>query len=296
MIGMKAFGGYHPLVLVTYFISVLLISMFVSNPIIQTEALVCGILFCLMLRKRSKIAGDIGFYLPLFLIAAITNPLFSHNGVTPLFFMNGNPITLEAIIYGIFLAVMLIGVLIWCKCYSEIMTSDKFLYLFGRVIPKLSLVLSMAIRFIPMFKRQLKKVSNAQKTMGLYSTDSFVNKIKSHGRVFTAMIAWSLENSIETASSMKARGYGIKGRTSFSLFRFLKKDLFMLALSVLLLAMTLVPASIGETTFYYYPRITSVRITPGAILAYTAFGILSFLPFAVELKETIVWKYCISKI
>lgn len=293
---MKAFGSFHPLVLMVYFLSVLLFSMFVPNPVLQAEALVFGILFCLTLQKRSEIKGNILFYLPLFLMVAITNPLFSHNGVTPLFFMNGNPITLEAIIYGVALAVMIIGVLLWCKCYSEIMTSDKFLYLFGRAIPKLSLILSMAIRFIPMFKRQFKKVSHAQKAMGLYSTGSFVCKIKSCGRVFAAMIAWSLENSIDTAASMKARGYGIKGRTNFSLFKFKRNDLFMLLACILFSLATLIAVGMGETSFYYYPRITALSLTPVAIVAYIAFGILSFLPFAVEMKETIVWKYCVSKI
>lgn len=89
----------------------------------------------------------------MFLLVAVTNPLFSHNGVTPLFYLNGNPVTLEAFVYGAAIAVMVVGVMLWCRCYSAVMTSDKFLYLFGRAIPKLALVLSMALRFIPMFKR-----------------------------------------------------------------------------------------------------------------------------------------------
>lgn len=144
---MKAFGNYHPFVLLIYFLSVLLVAMFVSNPVLQTEALAGGILFCIMIQRKRETVGNLGFYVPLFLMIAITNPLFSHNGVTPLFFLNGNPVTLEAFVYGIAIAVMLIGVILWCKCYSEIMTSDKFLYLFGKVIPKLSLVLSMAPPF-----------------------------------------------------------------------------------------------------------------------------------------------------
>lgn len=292
----KAFGSYHPLVLMVYFMAVLITAMFVSNPVLQTEALFGGILFCLMLQKKSEIKGNIGFYLPLFLMAALTNPLFSHNGVTPLFFMNGNPVTLEAFVYGVAIAVMLIGVLLWCKCYSEIMTTDKFLYLFGRLIPKLSLVLSMALRFIPMLKRQMKRVSHAQKAMGLYSSKSITDRIKSGGRVFMAMIAWALENSIDTSASMKARGYGIKGRTSFSLFRFGKRDAVLLSVCIALSAVTIIQAGLGETVFYYYPRISALKVSPCAVSAYAAFGIISFLPFAIEVKEALLWKYYISKI
>ena len=270
--------------------------MFVSNPVLQTEALAGGILFCIMIQRKRETVGNLGFYVPLFLMIAITNPLFSHNGVTPLFFLNGNPVTLEAFVYGIAIAVMLIGVILWCKCYSEIMTSDKFLYLFGKVIPKLSLVLSMALRFIPMFKRQMHRVSRAQKAMGLYSSKSFTDKIRSHMRVFMAMIAWSLENSIETSASMKARGYGLKRRTNFSLFHFYSGDAVLLATCVLMLGITVSGAAMNETVFYYYPRISGLNLSVYAITVYTAFGILSFIPFITEVKEALVWKYYISKI
>ena len=221
---MKAFDGYHPTVLLVYFCSVLLVAMFVTNPVMQLSALLGGILFCGMLLGRRALPGNIAFYLSMFVLVAITNPLFSHNGVTPLFFLNGNPVTAEAFIYGAAIAVTVIGVMLWCKAFGAVMSSDKFLYLFGRAVPKLSLVLSMALRFVPRFKRQMKTVSRAQKAMGLYSSKSYTDKIKNAGRVFTAMISRSIENSMETSDSMRARGYGMKGRSSFSLFRFHTHD------------------------------------------------------------------------
>ena len=125
---MKAFAGLHPLVLLFYFLSVLTVAMFVSNPVLSLLALLGAILFCATGTRRGAIARDLGFYLPMFLLVAITNPLFSHNGVTPLFFLNGNPVTMEAFVYGAAIAVMVIGVMLWCKCYSAVMTGDKFLY------------------------------------------------------------------------------------------------------------------------------------------------------------------------
>lgn len=293
---MRAFAEYHPLVLLIYFLSVLIVAMFVSNPVLQTLALLGGVLFCFMLQSRKEIIGNMGFYIPMFVIVAVTNPLFSHNGVTPLFFINGNPVTLEAFIYGIAIAVMIIGVMLWCKCYNDIMTSDKFLYLFGRAIPKLSLILSMALRFIPMFKRQMQRVNRAQRSMGLYSSGGFVDRLRSMMRVFIAMISWSFENAMDTSASMKARGYGIKGRTSFSLFRFHSNDGVLLTVCVLLLGITLVGVAAGETVFFYYPRISELNFSPVAAAVYISFGILSFLPFIIEVREELIWKYCISRI
>lgn len=279
-----------------WLLSVIIIAMFVGNPVMQTEALIGGILFCVSLQNRILIAEDIKFYLPMFLLIAVTNPLFSHNGVTPLFFMNGNPVTLEALVYGIFISVMVVGVMLWFKCYSFIMTTDKFLFLFGKAIPKLSLVLSMALRFIPLFKRQMKKVGAAQKALGFYSSKSFIDRIRGRMRVLNAMIAWSLENSIDTASSMKARGYGLKGRTNFSLFRFHLSDSILLSVNILLLAATLAGIFTGGTDFAFYPRITPIRFTFSATASYVSFGLLCLIPFILEREEKTVWKYYRSKI
>lgn len=282
--------------LAVYFLSVLTAAMFISNPIMQCSALTGGILFCIVLEPPRNILKNMSFYVPMFLLVAISNPLFSHNGVTPLFFLNGNPVTLEAFAYGAALAVTVVGVMLWCRCYSEIMTSDKLLCLFGKTVPKLSLVLSMALRFIPMFKRQMKKVGKAQKAMGLYSSGSYVDKIRSALRVFSAMLSISLENSMDTAASMRARGYGLKGRTAFSLFRFSVADGVLLIICLLSIAVTLTGEATGATVLYYYPRISELEMSPGAVSVYVSFGILSLLPFIIEVKESLVWKYCVSKI
>ncbi len=293
---MKAFSGYHPLTLLIYFLSVLMTAMFLWNPVIQLEALLGAGLFAAMLQNGKETAGDILFYIPLFIMAALANPLFSHNGVTILFFMNGNPVTAEAFIYGIALAVTLIAVLLWCKCYSIIMSSDKFIYLFGRAIPKLSLVLSMALRFVPLFKRRFHKVRKAQRAMGMYSSKSYTDRLKGTLLTFSAVTSWSLENAMETSASMKARGYGLAGRSNFSIFRFAPHDFLLLAFNVLLMLGTLMGAAFGELEFYYYPQISGSSLSVPGLLAYVCFGVLTLLPFIIELKEKILWKYFISKI
>ena len=176
------------------------------------------------------------------------------------------------------------------------MTSDKLLYLFGKVIPRLGLVLSMALRFIPMFLRQMKKVRSAQKTMGLYSSRGIVDKLRSQGRVFIAMISWSLENSMETASSMKARGYGRGKRTDFSLFRFTPRDGILLAVSASLIGITVAGMATRVTAFSFYPRISTLELSPFSTAVYIAFGALSLLPVALEVREAILWTYYRSKI
>ena len=293
---MKSFETVHPASAMFYFLFVVVTAMFASNPIVLAEALIGAVCFCTVLERGKGFWKNIAFYVPLFIIISLTNPLFSHNGVTPLFFMNGNPVTKEAIFYGVAIAAMLTAVIIWCKCYSIIMTSDKFLYLFGKIIPKLSLVLSMALRFIPIFKAQIQKVNCSQKAMGLYTSKSFTDRFRSAVRVFFVIISWSLENAIETGDSMRARGYGLKGRTSYSLFRWSRRDVLLLAISASLILAVLTAMALDGAKFYFYPRITGIDLSPLSLLVYIAFGILVFIPFIVELEENLKWTYLISKI
>ncbi len=293
---LKSFATIHPAVLMVYFLSEIVISMFSTNPIILGVGLVGGLLFFLMIQDIKVFLKDLTFYIPMFLLITIINPLFSHNGVTPLFFMNGNPVTMEAIIYGMDIALMLMAVIYWCKCYSLIMTTDKFLYLFGKAIPKLSLVLSMALRFIPLFKEKLHEIRNVQSSIGLYDRKGFVNKITSELKVFSALITWSLENSVETASSMKARGYGLKGRTHFSMYKFRSRDLIYLLAIVIFFGIVIVGMAMGVTDFSFYPEISNFNFGISQVIVYISFALLSFIPFVSEVWEVIVWKYSVSKI
>ncbi|MDR3344812.1 MAG: energy-coupling factor transporter transmembrane protein EcfT [Oscillospiraceae bacterium] len=292
---MRAFESVHPAAAFAYFISVLLVAMFTAHPVLLCEALLGAVLFCAILSAKG-FWKNMASYVPLFAIIALSNPLFSHNGVTMLFFLNGNPVTLEAVLYGADIAVMLIAVIYWFQCYSFVMTSDKFLYLFGKAIPKLSLVLSMALRFIPLFKAQLIRVNRAQKAMGLYSGKSFTDKLRSAGRVLLALITWSLENAVETGDSMRARGYGLHGRSHFALFRFTGRDGVLLGISAALTGLTLTGRALGGADFAFYPRITGISTAPLSLAVYLAFGALTLLPFIIETEESLKWTYFVSKI
>ena len=291
-----AFSRFHPVPLFCYFISLMLFTMFTQNPIMLLTALLGGICFNAATNTLKRSVSDLKFYAPMFLIIALTNPLFSHNGATPLFFMNDNPVTLEAILCGVNIAVMLTAVMLLCQSFTKVMESDKLLSLLGGLSPKLCTVLSMALRFIPLFKRKWGEIHDAQASMGYFRRESLTDKLVANARVFSALVTWALENSVDTASSMSARGYGLKGKKSFSLFRFTKKDAVLLLAVGLLSAVTLIGVILGKTYFSFYPVITYISADGVAIASYAAFSVLSFLPFIIEVKEALHWKYLRSKI
>ena len=293
---MKAFSRLHPLPLFTYFIIMLLFSMFLRNPVIVALSLLGGGAFAATLTDKREKLSDLKFYIPLSLLITVTNPLYSHNGRTPLFFVNGNAFTLEAIEYGVFIAAMIIAVLLWSKSYSKIVTSDKFLYLFGRAAPKTALILSVALRYVPILKRQAEKTRAAQKTLGLYSTGSIADNVVSGAKVYSSLVGWSIENAVETGRHMRSRGWGHGKRTCFSVFRFRGSDGVFIGFTLLSAVLLGLSAARGFLTFSFYPTPTPLPVTALPVAAYICFGALAFLPFLIETEENIRWNCLRSKI
>jgi energy-coupling factor transport system permease protein len=177
------------------------------------------------------------------------------------------------------------------------MTSDKFIYLFGKIIPAMSLIISMTLRFVPKFASQLKVVTNAQRCMGRdVSNGSIIKRAKNGLNILSIMTTWSLENAIETADSMKSRGYGIPGRTAFSIFTFDKRDKKALICILLLGIYTLAGILMGGMYFSFFPSIKSAQISPFGISVFLAYLLLCIYPIIIELWEAKKWKALRSKI
>lgn len=293
---MKYFERLHPISAFFYFVAVLTIAMLTMNPLVVTACYISGVIFCGMLIGVRKLLGSLIYSVPLMLMIALTNPMFVHKGETILFFLNGNPVTKEAIVYGIFAAMMIMSVFYWCRCYTEIMTSDKFIYLFGRIIPKLSLVLSMILAFIPKMKRKYKEIDEAQRALGIYATKSYVDKIRCKMRVLSILLTSSLENSVDTADSMRARGYGLKGRTSYAIYRFTGADLLYLLYTLLTGGICIALVIVGYSDFNYYPTLSYVRTDVPSYVLYVSLIIFLGGSIISEVYENILWRYLKSKI
>lgn len=292
---MRSFSEYDPVVVAIFFVTVISVAMFCGHPIIAAITLFTGVLYYVVRNGRQHMKSHI-FFLILFVILAAANPLVSHNGVTVLFVMNHNPVTLEALLYGINSAAMIVGVLYWFRSFTQIMTSDKLMHIFGRLSPKLSLVLSMALRFVPLFKRQTEKVHEAQRAMGAYKDDNIIDDIRGNMRVFSIIVTWALENGIITADSMEARGYGTGRRTSFTRYRLRSGDVVYLAADLLLFGVTIAAMAADSLEFTFYPAISGgISGTAGAA-GIAAYGIMLLMPVIVEAEVRIRWKYLQSGI
>ena len=287
-----AFSGYHPIINFLYYALVLLFSMYLMHPVYLIISLTGALAYDIYLKGRKAVRFAVMGLLPMAVIAALVNPAFNHEGQTILTYLpSGNPLTLESILYGVAAAVMLASVVLWFSSYNEIMSSDKFVYLFGRMIPALSLVLSMALRFIPKFKSQMDVVAEAQSCIGRDTkTGSVIRRVSNAIKIFSIMVTWSLENAIETADSMRSRGYGLPGRTAFSIYRFDDRDKNVLAWLIFCGAYILSGWLAGGMYFRYYPTVKTVLWMPLTISFMFVYLALVLTPVILDRKEDRQWK------
>ena len=286
-----AFSGCHPAVGFLYYALVLLFSMCLLHPVYLLISLAGALSYGIYLKGRKAVRFALVGILPLAVSAALLNPAFNHEGATILGYLpTGNPLTLESLLYGAAAAVMLADVILWFFSFGEVMTTDKFGYLFGRVIPALSLVLSMALRFIPKFRAQLRAVGEAQRCLGRdMSSGGVLRRIGNAVRAFSIVVTWSMENAIETADSMRSRGYGLPGRTAFSIYRLDGRDKAMLAWLSFCGAYLLCGWMAGGMYFRYYPTVKAAAPSPITCSFALVYLALTLTPAALGWKEERQW-------
>ena len=273
-----------------YFSFVLVITMFSNDPVFCVATLVLAWIYSVILKGKETMKSNLLFALPVYILMALVNTLFTHNGATVLFYINDSRITLEALIYGITAATVLTAVIIWFICFSEIMSSDKLIYIFGKARPVMGLTLSMIFRFIPLLRQRFREIRLGQQCMGREEQTKFVGKIRQFAKEVSILISWSLEAAIETSDSMEARGYGLKGRTSFHLFKITPRDKRYLAIITALAILPMICLIMGETDIFYYPRIVFKDWTDLRIVSLMSYIVMMSTPIVIDITGNRKWQ------
>lgn len=292
-----SFQGHHPLVNFTYFALVLWFSMFIAHPLAQIISLFAAAAYAIECEGIKSLLFSLKLCLPIILLTVFINPAFNHAGTTRLMYLpTGNPLTLESVLFGLSAGLMMAAVLLWFVNFNRVITSDKFVYLFGKILPILSLLLSMTLRFVPKFTARLKIVVDAQRGIGRENFGAgLLRNIRAAATVLSITVTWALEDAIQTADSMKSRGYGLKNRTAFSIYRFDERDKMML-LWIGFCGVYLMAGSMANAfAFRFFPSIRYVGITPLNLSFYLVYLLLLFTPTILNRMEKQKWRAIHSK-
>ena len=223
--------------------------------------------------------------LPLILAFALYYSSYHHFGVTVLRqnFI-GNNLTVESFVYGLVIGLRFATLCMWLEAIFRVVTSDKVVYLFGRVSPRLSLFLTILLRFIPRVGREARKINLAQKGIGRGSNQGnvfqrFINCL----RIFSMLITWMISALALESDSMRSRGSLLRGRTAFSIYRFDNRDRAFVIALFSCITLTAMGVILGASKMWYNPRIIWRPLNGIGVTAAIGYLALCLLPLGLEL-------------
>ena len=275
------FERCHPAVNLIYFAAVVAAMITFQHPVFLAVSFLCAFAYSAKRNGWKAVAFNLCL-LALIAAFALYYSSYTHFGMTVLHqnFV-GNNMTLESLVYGIVLGISVAGVCIWFSCVYSVFTTDKVVYLFGKVSPRLSLFLAILLRMVPRVKKEAKRINMAQQGIGRgINQGSFFARVHNGIRIFSMLITWTIDSLTVASESMRSRGSNLRGRKAFSIYRFDNRDRAYVIGLFLCLTLTMMAALLGQTDMVYDPKIIWTNVSPTLC---TGYAVLCLMPLMLEI-------------
>ena len=278
------FDSYHPMLNLIYFVAVITCTVCFKHPIFLIIGYFCAFVYSVKLGGWKMLLLNLAFLLLAFGYAA-RYASYEHFGVTVLAInMIDNQITLESLVYGLVNGFVFATVCMWCCCIFMLITTDKIVYLFGRISPKLSLFISILLRTVPRVKVRAKRIEISREGIGKGIVqgnlwEKFLHLLS----LLSILITWTMEDFVESSNSMKSRGYSLRGRTAFSIYRFDNRDRSLVIVFFWCLTVIGMGVLLNQTTMYFDPMLIMNPITRLSYLFYVIYAFFLLLPLGLQI-------------
>ena len=284
----------HPASYIIYYLILIIFAFLFNNPYYIISFLICITILIALQGIRGEFKNLIKFFIPMALLIVILNPLVSHMGVTQIYIIGNFSVTLEALIYGILMSLTLLIILLIFASYNSAVSYQEMLYIFSKKFPHISMIIIMALRFIPLLNYRLAEVNKIfrfkEKNSNIETKEETkVDKIKNMTEMLAVVISYSLEESMLTAKSMKARGYGIAKRTSYLSFKFRKIDYYFMLIVMASSLICIIGLMQGQGRIEIYPQLNFSFTNNILNMYYFSFLILLIPLIYLEFKERLIW-------
>ena len=320
----------HPAVYLLYYFIMVLFAFIFSDPYFVVTFLVLLLILIALQGVSHELKNIMRLFIPLSILIMILNPLLNRTGAHKIYLWSGFFITYEAIAYGILMSLALLIVILVFSSYNRSVSYQEMLYIFSKKLPIISMIIVMALRFIPLINSraiEVQKLNNLKNNgieMEMGSDESndsealdldefnsnintdydskLVNKLKSNkrvaaiikeaktlGKIMGITVSWSLEESMFTAKSMKARGYNATERTSYLSYKFSNADFAFIALIIITVGIIIVGLLHGVGMINIYPSIDFKFSNLPFNIYYLAFIVFLLPLIYLEIKERILW-------
>ncbi len=317
----------HPAVPGVFFAAVLLLTMLIAHPVFAAISLIGALWLSFLVRGGHATGNSIRAMIPLTFLIVIVNPFISSSGTTIVMHVFGFAITLESLIYGLTMGMMISAVMVWCEDAACALDDEAIMVLMGRPLPRVSLIISMVARLIPAYISRGREISVAEKanvaaygaaahsassptransyadasaecssapstsqTHSNHTANAHThNYLQRLARRLGILLSWSLESSIQTADSMTARGWSSeKPRSIYQKVRFSHRDAVLVMIVIVLGICFGIAAYYVCSQFSFYPQMKDIWAAQ-FIIPYGFAALFVALPSLYQIVEVHQW-------
>lgn len=278
------FEACHPAVNFIFFAAAIYGAVSFKHPVFLAIAYVCAFAYSVKRCGKQAVIFNLCL-LPLILAFALYYSSYHHFGVT-VWKKNfiGNNMTLESFVYGLVIGLRFATLCMWLEAMFRLVSSDKVVYLFGKVSPLLSLFLTILLRLFPRIGQEAGRINLAQKGIGRGSNQGNIfQRLVNCLRIFSMLITWMISALALESDSMRSRGSLLRGRTAFSIYRFDNRDRAFVIALFSCITLTAMGVILGASKMWYNPRIIWRPLNGIGIVTAIGYLALCFMPMVLEL-------------
>ena len=227
---------------------VYIVALFSAASIISYGVMLAFLITCILISQIPPKAFLRGMK-PLVFILVFTGILniFFTQGETVLVSFWGVAVTMEGIIRAVYMLLRILmlitGTFLLTYTTSPIALTDGLESLLSPLkkikvpVHELSMMMCIALRFIPTLIEETDKIMSAQKARGTdFETGSLMERVKALVPILVPLFISAFRRADELATAMECRCYhGGDGRTKMKLLRYKRRDLQAYAVGILLL-------------------------------------------------------------
>nr|WP_316571615.1 energy-coupling factor transporter transmembrane component T [Neobacillus sp. YIM B06451] len=283
-------NSLHPLTAFSYYAGALALLLIFQHPVFLLAGFSIIVLVNFVQDRCRSLRRWLFFMLISGALLFVVNPLFNERGRHVLFEWVSHRVTLEAVVLGGMAALSVMGIIALFVSYNEIMTPNKLLFLFSKIMPQFAVLLMLTLRFIPLMRIRLGEIAAVQASKGITVVSGTIRERAKNGMLYIqTLLVFSLEEAIQTADSMKARAYGTGRRSAYHHFRFRKLDWLAFCVLIPAFVFAVYGRIKGWGTLAVYPIMEGVGLSgaeTGLLIAMICF--VGF-PAIIELKGAFRW-------
>lgn len=288
----RGFHSFHPFVLLLYYVIVISGFMLYQHPIYLFVASIVVLFINLLLDRGEQLKKWRWPIILMGLATLVLVPFFNRRGMIVAFYIGDFPVKLESLYLGVMVAFTLLCILMIFITFNQVVTPNKFVYLFHRIFPQWALLLMLSMRFVPLLQRRLIEMKDVQELKGLSLKEGTLKqRIKNGMLLLQALITWSMEESIQTADSMTARGYGRKKRSKYSPYSMKTRDWVSLIFLIIGGSTLLFGWWLGDGVLTLTPIVEDPALIGREWFYMLVWIVVIGLPIWTEGKEIVKWKF-----